>query len=365
MKKELKRFLPLIVGVLVILLLVGVRAYSMGKLKEEQKADALYENGLGKDGIPALTEPSFLSVLAADAVLDDTVSGIALSLNGEEKFYSFQVLNWHGLVHDKVGGRDVLVSYSPLCGAAIVYDRNVEGKVLTFGDDGFVTENCAIIYDKETGTRWNQATGKSLDGDKELTRLFSEVMTWADFRDEHPNGHALSLETGFVREYRRHPYANYEKNDVILFPVSFVENRLAPKEPVFDVIVDGRHFGLTTKLVAFMGDLTIDENHAAFLDGAKARLFKRLVDGRTLTFVKEGNEIKDKETGSLWNSSGVSTEGEMKGKELEEVPSTARYFAFAYRALFPDAVMPGADVFDAARAEQEKTTEGTTINVGE
>lgn len=403
MKSSLKGFAPVIVALVIILILAGVRAYTTGKFAFDGRwpdvaggmydkpvmkdgvryvvpPDEVYENGLGKDGIPALNEPSYTTVAVADESLADDVYGISVEVNGDYRFYSFQILNWHEIVNDRFGDTNLLISYSPLCGSAVVYDRNIfddkvadwnlNGEPITFGDAGYVYNDCAILYGGPEDNLWNQATGELIAGDMAgeiaLHRYASEVVSWLSFKADHPDGEVLSVDTGFARDYRHHPYGSYDTSDSYLFPVNATTTRLSAKEPVWDVVVqkgvvinnvlvpEDVHVGLTTKLVAFMKDLNItvgDTSYAAFLDGTAVHLFIARDDsGSALTFVKEAGVITDKETGSTWNAKGLATKGELKGTQLMEDPSSARYFAFSYVSQYPDAIMPGADVFDAAVA---------------
>ncbi len=391
--------MPVFVIIAVVVILAGARAYATGKFSQEGRwpdveggtyaspvtkggvkylvpPDELYENGLGKDGFPALNTPAFLSVAAADDVLDDTVNGISVVVDGQARFYSYQILNWHEVVNDHFGNKDLLISYSPFCGAAVVYERSLDGNTRTFGDAGFVYNDCAILYDGTTDTLWNQATGVAIVGNeagKVLPRYHSTVMTWADWKKAYPNGQALSTDTGFTRDYRRHPYGGYETSSAIFFPVNKTQNRVGAKDPVKDYIVDGRHMGVSVALASFMEDLSVNSGEegatrlAVFVDGTDVHLFESFldVDSRPLTFTKTGNVITDKETGSTWNTKGEAIKGEYKGQKLTELTSDARYFMFAYVSEYPDAVLAGADAFDAAQAANPTKPAGTDLNVGE
>jgi hypothetical protein len=65
--------------------------------------------GPAKDGIPALTDPAFVTV--DEAGLEDGRTGILLDLEGEQRFYPFGILVWHEIVNDTVGSTDVAVTF--------------------------------------------------------------------------------------------------------------------------------------------------------------------------------------------------------------------------------------------------------------
>jgi len=382
MKKELKKFLPLIVGISVLVLLVGVRAwklslmpaggrwpdvaggmYSTPVMKDGVNyfvpPDELYDNGMKKDGIPALNAPTYVSVATADDFLADEVSGIDVEVNGQHRFYSFQILNWHEIVNDKFGDKELLVSYSPLCGSAVVYDRAGEnGTVRTFGDNGQVYNNCPVFYDTSSSELWNQANGALIAGGdqaKSLVRYPSLVMTWDAWKKANPNGEALSTETGFVRDYRRHPYASYDSSLLYYFPVNKIDTRLGSKDVVYDFQFADEHFGATAKFLSFVKNpnyLTQEGTlFTAFVDAKnEIKVYSRTLDGVALEFVRENNEIKDTGTDSRWSTDGVCIKGKLKGKKLTELFPTARYFAFSYVSQFPTATLLGSELFDQAQA---------------
>lgn len=396
MRKDLRRILPVGIGVLVIILLLGVRAYGLKSEGEgrwpdvdggyyEQPIlengikylippDEVYENGLGQGGIPEISSPKYVGVYEADEVLADEVEGISVEVNGKKRFYSFQILNWHQLVNDTFEGKDLLISYSPLCGSAVVYERSFAGDIRTFKDAGTIYNNCPLILTNDGNSTIDQVTGKVVIGDRageELVRYPSTVMRWDEWRDENLNGEVLSTDTGFVREYRRHPYGNYDTSNALFFPLNHsVETGLKSKDVIYDVVVNGMHAGFSAKLTAFMPEpnYTVGEGESAVNivalsgEGNAFRLFNRNVNGQTLTFVHEGNVIKDKETDSRWNASGEAVSGELKGTKLSEIFPTARYFALAYRSHFgANTAIPGIEIFN--QNKEETKPEGETLEI--
>jgi len=66
--------------------------------------------GPPKDGIPALTDPSFASSTEARGLhSQDLILGV--HLEGVSKAYPIRILNWHELVNDQIGGRPILVTW--------------------------------------------------------------------------------------------------------------------------------------------------------------------------------------------------------------------------------------------------------------
>ncbi|MBI4312858.1 MAG: DUF3179 domain-containing protein [Chloroflexi bacterium] len=73
--------------------------------------DEFFGGGPGKDDIPPLDKPTFEDVERADAWLDDREPVQLVSFNGDVRAYPQQVLIWHEVVNDVVGGEPVTVTY--------------------------------------------------------------------------------------------------------------------------------------------------------------------------------------------------------------------------------------------------------------
>ena len=104
---------------------------------------------LRPDGIPAIDTPQCLAV-GEVSTLEDDAAVVAFELGGEARAYPLEILTWHELVNDTVGGVPVTVSYCPLCNSAIVYDRRVGARVLDFGTSGALTQSSMVMYDRQT-----------------------------------------------------------------------------------------------------------------------------------------------------------------------------------------------------------------------
>jgi len=168
---------------------------------------------------------------------------VSVVAGGEAKAYPLRVLNWHEVVNDNIGGRPVAVTYCPLTASAVAYDRRLAGKSLSFGVSGKLYESNLLFYDRESQSLWSQLGAHAVAGPltgSELKLVASQLVTWRQWREEHPDGLVLSLETGYARDYSRNPYSSYEHSDSLMFPVVPQDRRLLPKEKVLGIVVDGR-----------------------------------------------------------------------------------------------------------------------------
>ena len=66
---------------------------------------------LGKDGIPAILDPQFLSPEIASAQMQANERVIGLSIDGDHRAYPLNMLSRHEIVNDTVGGVPVAVTW--------------------------------------------------------------------------------------------------------------------------------------------------------------------------------------------------------------------------------------------------------------
>ncbi len=92
--------------------------------------------GPPKDGIPSIDYPEFISPAEADKWLEDNELVPVFKHRGVTRVYPFQIILWHEIVNDTVGGDPILITYCPLCGSGIAYNRVLNGKAATFGTTG-------------------------------------------------------------------------------------------------------------------------------------------------------------------------------------------------------------------------------------
>ena len=165
--------------------------------------------GPPRDGIPPIDEPRFISPADAGAWLKDDEPVIAFELNDDMRAYPIQILIWHEIVNDVVGGVPVMITLCPLCNTAIAFDRRVDGQALRFGTTGNLRHTDLVMWSDDPGeTWWQQITGQALVGDlvgRQLTMLPAEIVSFRDFRTAFPNGQVLSRDTGNPRRYGWNP----------------------------------------------------------------------------------------------------------------------------------------------------------------
>ncbi len=320
----------------------------------------ILSGGPPKDGIPAIDEPRFISIGEADAWLQPQEPVILLQVGDDVRAYPLQILMWHEIVNDTVGGVPVTVTFCPLCNTAIAFERTVDGQVLDFGTTGRLRFSNLVMYDRQTESWWQQAGGEAIAGEftgRQLEFLPASIVAWADFKEAYPQGRVLSRETGYGRNYGNNPYTGYD--DVNRSPFLYVGPEtpgvLPPMARVLTVDLNGeavaypydvlQEVGVVndrvggTPLVVLWAPGTASALDAGTValgrDVGSVNAFAREIDGQTLTFRFDGNRITDEETGSEWNVLGQAVSGSLAGSQLSPVVSI-NHFWFSWAAFKPE-----------------------------
>ncbi len=209
----------------------------------EVPLDEIISGGPPKDGIPPIDNPKFVSVTDAKDFVEDSTLGILIKLNEDIRFYPYNILVWHEIVNDEVGGKPLSITFCPLCATGIVFEREVDSKILDFGTSGKLYQSNLVMYDRQSDTFWSQAEGRAIRGElfpTTLTRYPSSIVEFSKAAKLNPNMKVLSTKTGYVRDYKRNPYQGYENTEDIYFPINHPDRRLPAKLVIYGISVDGK-----------------------------------------------------------------------------------------------------------------------------
>lgn len=194
-----------------------------------------------QDCIPSIDKPEFISVTTAKKLLAPESLGIALIYKNEARFYPFPMLETHELVNDVVAGDPLLVSYCPLCGTGIVFERTLDGKAVEFGVSGMLWQSNLLMYNRaEQITErnlWSQVLGKAVVGERAgqpLTVVDSDIMRFAEWSKLYPDSLVLNGES-------KDPYNGKYYEVASRFNPDYVagESFLKPDEYIYGIEVDG------------------------------------------------------------------------------------------------------------------------------
>ena len=319
----------------------------------------ILSGGVPRDGIPPLDAPTFVGTGEADAWLDDREPVVVYGNSGEIRAYPLQILTWHEIANDVVGGRPIAVTFCPLCNSSLVFDREVLGATMRFGVSGNLRNSDLIMWDDLTETWWQQLTGEGIVGDLAgyfLDPLPSQLIGYGEFKASFPNGRVLGRDTGFRRDYGRNPYPGYDaaRGSPFLFRGD-LDDRLRSGERVVAIEIGGEAVAYafthlqsvkvvndvvgSVPVVVFWSPETASALDARAIAEAKAVgsgvAFGREVSGRTLTFEPGDGAFTDRETGSTWSIAGEAVAGPLEGIQLPPVVH-ANHFWFAWAAFYPD-----------------------------
>lgn len=341
---------------------VSSSGWSTDFTRHEVPLDEFISGGPGKDGIPAIDDPQFQPSAEVDW-LEDQEPIIAFGIGDEWRAYPIQILIWHEIANDVVGGTPVAVTFCPLCHTAIVFDRTVDGTVLDFGVSGNLRHSDLVMYDRQTESWWQQATGRGLVGHytgTQLEFLPSQLISWGEFRELHPDGVVLSRDTGHVRSYGSNPYVGYDDvdtNPFLLDDWTLIDGQLSPKVRIVGVVIEGEEVAYPLPALAEagvvndtvggepivvlwspgtasgLGDATVAGGE---LVGSAVVLSRAADDGTELEFEPAGEgRMRDTETGSTWDIAGTAIDGPMAGARLEPIPNDQPFW-FAWAIFRPD-----------------------------
>ena len=226
--------------------------------------------GPPKDGIPSIDEPRFVSVEEAGD-LSESEPVIGLSLGGEAKAYPLRVLIWHEIVNDVIAGQPVAVTYCPLCNAAIVFDRRLEGEVYDFGTTGKLRKSDLVMYDRQTESWWQQFLGEAIVGEMlgaRLTVVPSRLESFGRFREREPDGLVLVPTNEGMRPYGSNPYTGYDSSSVPFLYGGDMPDGIAPLAYV--VAVGGEAWSLD--LIKNQGPLVVGDMKLTWRPGMNSAL---------------------------------------------------------------------------------------------
>jgi hypothetical protein len=197
--------------------------------------------GPARDGIPALTDPRFVTARQA-RFLDPEDRVLGVYRNGVAKAYPLPIMNWHEVVNDRFGDEYVVVTYCPLCFSGMAFAAELEGERHEFGVSGLLYNSDVLLFDRPTESLWSQIDSFAITGPYKGRRLEPVPLVntaWREWKRRHPGTLVLSLETGHRRNYDRDPYAWYDQSPDLMFPVRFRALGYHPKEYVLGITLDG------------------------------------------------------------------------------------------------------------------------------
>jgi hypothetical protein len=187
----------------------------------------------------------------------------------------------------------------------VVYSRNIEDYVYSFGVSGRLYKSNVLLYDHQTDSLWSQLMNQAISGPlagKNLVKLPAIRTKWKTWKERNPTTLVLSDDTGYSRDYAIDPYEDYYRIGTIMFPVGNVRKDLSAKERVLGIEI-----------------------------GQKAKAYP-------LDRLRTNPGILNDRLGSIPIQIEVNSEGEIVAVRDEKgnpISSTFAYW-FAWQAFYPD-----------------------------
>ena len=336
----------------------SIRLVDLGELSQ----------GAARDAIPALSGPLYVSLVEASDYYTDNVPLVQVNVNGDVRGFPLEILTWHEIVNDVIGGVPVTVTFCPLCNTAIAFESQIDEEVFKFGVSGLLRNSDLVMYDRNTESLWQQSSGRAIVGTMVGARLKyvpASVVTVGQLRFAYPDALVMSRDTGWARAYGQNPYRGYD-NPESGGPYSFffdrdnIDERLPPAERVVSIegpsgaaiayawsalserrVIHDSFDGIDLVVFWTPGALSILDS--GILRDARevgtTAVFESSLEGRALTFAAnpddaDGQTFVDEETSSIWDIFGRAIRGELEGSQLTRVIHSD-HFWFAWQAFHP------------------------------
>ena len=304
-------------------------------------ANRVADGGPGRDGIPALDNPEFVSLQAVTTAQPDDLV-IVVRDGSQVKAYPEDIMDWHEIVNDGPASDPLIVSYCPLTASAMGWKGQATAANSTFGVSGLLYNSNLLLFDRETDSIWSQMLQLSVNGprigDEPETVQVLET-TFSTLASMYPDALVMTRNTGHVRDYDVYPYGSYRTNQGTLFQVDQFDNRLHPKARAIGIHtdtdakiyqIDG--FGAQTQTIneQYEGQFIVVVGNS---DLELAAIYSaELSDGTILSFSPIQNDLPNvmaDTEGNVWDIFGTAVSGPRMGVQLNSVRSyTAMWFAW-------------------------------------
>ena len=169
-------------------------------------------DGNTRDSIPPIDNPLYVKVANASQY-GDFEPVISVTVNGDARAYPLQLMLWHEIVNEVIGGQALLITYCPLCNSGVVFSRQLGGRTLDFGNSGRLRNLDMVMYDRQTESWWQQFNGTAIIGTlsgQVMEQIPSRLESLAQFRDRAPEGLVLVPNNPRARPYGTTPFAGMD-----------------------------------------------------------------------------------------------------------------------------------------------------------
>lgn len=307
----------------------------------------VFDGGPGKDGIPALDKPVLIDANEASYLNNEDLV-IGIQFGNDARAYPHKILDWHEIINDSNGSHHYAITYCPLTGTGIAWNREINNEITTFGVSGLLYNSNLIPYDRLTDSNRSQirldCVNGSLRGSKAETYNVVET-SWGTWKSMYPSTRVVSTNTGHSRNYQRYPYGDYRTNhNNMIFPISIDDRRLERKARVLGVLTDQGEKAYPMSAFSGGNNLIIDEIGSkkiivvgnTFQNYAAAFELPESIAPEELKYVSnDGSFVLRNDSGTKWDIFGRPTASDEIVPSLTPVPSFIGYW-FSWGTFYRD-----------------------------
>ena len=217
-----------------------------------------------------------------------------------------------------------------------MWKATVDNLVLHFRLAGINNQNF-IMQDEETGSWWQQVSGKAIQGPlkgRQLARVAFDEVSFAIWKHEHPSGQVLAPHAKFQKKYAK---PDWELRMISNPTVTAIDptDTVKPRTLIVGIRVKdiSKAYPMQRLLLENPVVDTLASKPILILaagDGRSVRAFERTAGGRTLDLFLEpkSNPLRllDAQTGSVWDFSGTAVQGPLLGKKLPRIQTLKDYW---------------------------------------
>jgi len=274
--------------------------------------------------------PGFGSAESASIDQDDMV--MSVTLNGETHAYPIRTMGYHHIVNDVVGGVPVAATYCTLCHTGIVWNRVVDGQLLTFRLTGIRNGN-ALLRDEQTNSIWQQTTGVAVFGPlggKHLELAHTDELTFALWHREKPTGLILKPNREFASLYEKKDWEKAIEQDDSVIDTS--KTGIQPRELMLGIATGqaSKAFPWKTVISAKLIQDHVGNDAVLIVMGQDQLSFRAFRIQPNTTFLRSEHIadglMTDAETSSVWNFSGCALTGPLAGQCLQRLDPVKDYW---------------------------------------
>jgi len=234
---------------------VLLEVFKLTQADSDVPFDSLMQACPARDCIPSIDEPVFIPAHEVEYLREDDLV-LTLTHHGVTRSYPTRILDHHEIVNDMFGPDPVAITYCPLCGSGLAFDRRQNGQVLDFGVSALLHNSDLVMYDRQTESLWQQITGQAFAGKSrgsQLRALPLSMVTWGEWRQKYPDSEVLTVDGVQTDRYQKDAYADYAENERLYMPVSSTDARLHPKRVIYGIEVGEHALAVDAKYLAGEG----------------------------------------------------------------------------------------------------------------